>query len=114
MVALILLYLLGNIVSIIGFYCEYSVFLNVKEVFIGNMVTGILSLPKSFGDLLCITNRHELTGLFLLAVLFWPVIGFLLKKILVQKSIVSFLIISIIFLLSSWNWLVVTMGLSGI
>ena len=114
MVAIIGLYFLCNIVSIIGFYYEYGVFLSVQDVFVGNLVAGILSLPKSFGDFICITNKNDLTGLLLMAFLFWSTIGFLLKKFLERKSGVLFLIISTIFLLSSWNWLIVTMGLSGI
>lgn len=72
------------------------------------------ALPKSFTDILGITHLHSARGVVPAAAIYWPVVLTLHWLAYKSKSIVLFIILGGIILLSSYTWFVVGTGMMGI
>jgi len=105
---------IGNILSFLGFYFEYKRIMQIKEAILYNNLTMIFSIPKSFFDTLFLTQVNNLSTVLPAMLIFWPIIIYLVRKLFENMSIYIFTIISIIFLIGSWRWLVVATGMMGI
>ena len=112
--ALGLLWVVCNLLSVIGFYSEYKATISGLDVVLGNNITGIFSLPKSFSDSIHLTDRHDISWVFPIAVVFWSLVIYLVRKMFVKKYVFIYFILTVIFLLASWGWLIVSMGFKGI
>jgi hypothetical protein len=103
-----------NFLSVVGFYFEYKRIIQIKEAILYNNLTIIFSIPKSFFDTLFLTQAHDLSTVLPEMLIFWPIIIYLMRKLFKNKSISIFAIVSGIFLIGSFRWLVVATGMMGI
>lgn len=111
--SLIFLWIVCNIISIVGFYFEYKEFLGITESFAITAITGIFSLPESFCNVLIFWKREFFGGL-LFWIAYWICMVFLTRRLFKTKNSHYFLILMIILILSSFFWLSESEAMMGI
>lgn len=109
--SLIILLIACNFLSVVGFYLKWKTMVSFSEILIGNQLTAFFSLPKSFFDLIGVTDTSTALNAFPAAVIYWPAVVYLGRKLVKEKSILYFGILSAILLSSSWNWLIIAIGM---
>ena len=80
---------------------------------LANTFIGPFSLPKSFGDAICITQSHHITehsvfSILVISVVFWTAVVFLLFRLYRSRLVIYFLIISVLMLIASVKWHLIT------
>jgi hypothetical protein len=83
-------------------------------VLMATTLLGPIAIPKSFGDIVGITNMYSTQNTLLIASIYWPVILALHWLVIKTTSYYLVFIVGIIVLLSAFNWINVGASMMGI
>lgn len=72
------------------------------------------ALPKSFADIVGITSMNLARGIIPTAAIYWPIVIALHWLAYKTKSVLIFLVLGAIVLVSSYKWFVVGTGMMGL
>ncbi|MCD4813102.1 hypothetical protein K8S19_05365 [bacterium] len=108
----------GVIIATVSFYVEYRnasshIINQIENVFI-MFLTAIISLPKSFGNLVGITELGNREGFGLAFIIFWPILLSSIFFTFKYKMIYLYILSAVMFLMASVYWLVESHAMMGI
>ena len=104
-ISFLILWLICTGISYIGAVFAFKKEVVLVEGLMISYITGVLSIPKAFGDFFRITNIYSTSWTFILSILFW---GVLIKNCITlfkTQLLKYFLIIALMMLIASWYWM---------
>lgn len=108
------IWVLGIIIGVISFYYSWNRMPALIGVLMATTLLGPIAIPKSFGDIVGITNMYSTQNTLLIASIYWPVILALHWLAIKTTSYYLVFIVGIIVLLSAFNWINVGASMMGI
>ena len=105
---------IAAVISILGFHEQWNSMPDAATVVLGNTLLAPFALAKAFGDTIGLTSPNSLRGLFVAVALFWPAVLMLAAAVVVKRSRVGFVVLTVLVGIASWKWLVVAAGMVGI
>lgn len=105
---------LAIIIALVGFYITWSHLPALMDTIMSVTLLAPFALPKSFADIIGVTSMGSTRGVIPAAAIYWPLLIALHWLAYKTKSIIVFLILAAIVLLSSYKWFVVGIGMMGI
>lgn len=113
-VFIVVIWALGVLVGIFGFYKSWGHLPSLIDSIMSITLLAPFALPKSFGDIIGITNMFSTRGTLTMAAVYWPIVIGLHWFAYKSKSLVLVLILGVVILVSSYKWFVVGTGMMGL
>ncbi|MFK7814932.1 MAG: hypothetical protein AB8B92_01210 [Gammaproteobacteria bacterium] len=109
-----MIWALAIIIALIGFNFKWGHLPKLIDSFMSVTLLAPFALPKSFTDTIGITRLNSARGVVPAAAIYWPIVIALHWLAYKSKSIMVFIMLGAIVLLSSYTWFVVGTGMMGI
>jgi len=101
-------------VSLLSFKIKWGVWPDLSDILMGHTLLAPYAIPKAFADTLGITNPRSTSGVLPTAIVYWPIVLFLVWYAVRSRLVAVFVLLALISLIASFNWQVVAMGMMGI
>lgn len=105
---------LAIIMAMVGFYITWGHLPTLMDSLMSITLLAPFALPKSFTDIIGITSINSARGIIPAAAIYWPIVIALHWIAYRTKSIILFIILGAVILVSSYKWFVVGTGMIGI